>query len=254
MTDQDSYVLSIVSKHKLPDQIDLYTQNQIINPLSQMIRDWAAEYLVGIKLSGSRAKGDAIDLSSDLDLFISLSSSTPYSLEYIYNNLCDYVSAKGVQIRKQNVSIGVTYQGRKIDLVPARRQDSYSNYHSLYKRKQDSWMQTNIDLHIKNVRQSSRVTEITALKIWKELHNLEFPSIYLETFAIDSLAGKNRYDYANNFVHLLKDIAKNFQEKRIIDPSNTNNILSDDLTAEEKKRVAWQAYADLKKNWNQVIW
>ena len=113
---------------------------------------------------------------------------TPCSLKEIYYSLCNYVSARGIVIRKQNVSIGVTYQGRKIDLVPARRIDSHSNYHNLYKRKQDSWMQTNIDLHINNVRTSSRVTEITALKIWKELHNLEFPSICLETYALNALS------------------------------------------------------------------
>lgn len=254
VTEQDSYVLSVVSKYKLSDTIDYYTQSNIIDPLSRLIHAWAGQYLVDIKLSGSRAKGDAISLSSDLDLFISLSSTTPYDLKYIYYNLCDYIQQNKIQIRKQNVSIGVTYQNRKIDLVPARRQDVHGNYHSLYKRKQDSWMQTNIDLHINNVRRSSRITEITALKIWKELHNLEFPSIYLETYALETLSGKNRYDYANNFADLLRDLATNFQTTRVVDPANTNNVLSDDLTEKEKEKIAWQAAFDLKKNWNQVIW
>ncbi len=254
MTQQDSYILSVVSKYKLPDTIDPYTQSNIIGPLSRIIRAWAGQYLVDIKLSGSRAKGDAISLSSDLDLFISLSSTTPYDLKYIYYNLCDYIQQNKIQIRKQNVSIGVTYQNRKLDLVPARRQDVHGNYHSLYKRKQDSWMQTNIDLHINNVRRSSRITEITALKIWKELHNLEFPSIYLETYALETLSGKNRYDYANNFADLLRDLATNFQTTRVVDPANTNNVLSDDLTEKEKEKIAWQAAFDLKKTWNQVIW
>ena len=254
MTTEDAYVLSVVSKYKLPDTIDYYTQSNIIDPLFRIIRAWAGQYLVDIKLSGSRAKGDAISLSSDLDLFISLSSTTPYDLGDIYYNLCDYIQQNKIQIRKQNVSIGVTYQNRKIDLVPARRQDSHSNYHSLYKRKQDTWMQTNIDMHINNVRKSSRITEITSLKIWKELHNLEFPSIYLETYVIETLSGKTRYDYANNFADLLRDLATNFQTTRIVDPANTNNILSDDLTEKEKEKIAWQAAFDLKGKWNQVIW
>ena len=254
MTQNDIYLCGVVQRHKLPDQIDAYTSSYIVSPLKSIISNWANQYLVEIKLSGSRAKGDAIDLSSDLDLFISLSSTTPCSLKEIYYSLCNYVSARGIEIRKQNVSIGVTYQGRKVDLVPARRIDSHSNYHNLYKRKQDSRMQTNIDLHINNVRTSSRVTEITALKIWKELHNLEFPSIYLETYALNALSGKTRFDYANNFAYLLSDIVTNFQTTRVVDPANTNNILSDDLTSNEKQMIVQQARADLNKNWNQVIW
>lgn len=254
LTQMDSYLNEVVRRHRLPDQMDVYTSVCIVEPLKRMISDWANQYLVEIKLSGSRAKGDAIDLSSDLDLFISLSSSTPCSLKEIYYSLCKYVSNNGIQIRKQNVSIGVTYQDKKIDLVPARRIDSHSDYHNLYKRKQDSWMQTNIDLHINNIRKSSRVTEITALKIWKELHNLEFPSIYLETYVLEALSGRTRYDYANNFVYLLRDIVGNFQTRRVVDPANTNNILSDDLSVEEKKKIVSQASLDLNKSWNQVIW
>lgn len=172
----------------------------------------------------------------------------------IYESLYNYVSTRGVTSRKQNVSIGVTYKNKKVDLVPAKRQDSHSNDHSLYKRKQDSWTKTNIDVHINDVKRSSRVTEIIALKIWKELHKLEFPSIYLEKFVLDALSGRNRYDYANNFVYLLTDIADNFESRRVIDSANTANILSDDLTVAEKRKIAQQARIDLTKRWNQVIW
>lgn len=254
MTQIDSYLCEVVRQHRLPDQIDFYTSVCIVEPLKKMISDWAGQYLVEIKLSGSRAKGDAIDLSSDLDLFISLSSVTPCSLKEIYYSLCKYVSNRGIQVRKQNVSIGIFYQGRKIDLVPAKRIDSHSDYHNLYKRKQDSRMQTNIDLHINNVQRSSRVMEITALKIWKERHNLEFPSIYLETYALEALSGRTRYDFANNFVHLLRDIADDFQTRRVVDPANTNNVLSDDLSVDEKNKIALQARSDLNKSWKLVIW
>ena len=46
----------------------------------------------------------------------------------------------------------------------------------------------------------------------------------------------------------------NLQTTRVVDPANTNNILSDDLTSSEKQRIVQQARADLNKNWNQVIW
>lgn len=73
-------------------------------------------------MSGSRAKGTAIDIATDLDLFISLSSTTSNTLKEIYDSLYDCMIRQGITARKQNVSIGITYQNKDVDLVPAKRQ------------------------------------------------------------------------------------------------------------------------------------
>jgi hypothetical protein len=42
---------------------------------------------------------------------------------------------------------------------------------------------------------------------------------------------------------------------RIVDPANTNNVVSDDLTAVEKKRIANQATnSRAEQYWERVIW
>lgn len=251
----DQYVNAIVEKHRLPDTLDNYTSIYVVSPLKKIISNWAGACLCETKLSGSRAKGTAIDLSTDLDLFISLSSTTRNSLEEIYNSLYNRMLEEQISVRKQNVSIGVTYQGKKVDLVPAKRQGQYGNDHSLYRRKAGSWTKTNIDTHISCVRQSGRITEITALKIWRENHNLEFPSIYLECFAIDSLYGRSLNAPADNIMHLLRDIRDNIQTRRVIDPANTNNILSEELTQMEKKALSNAAQQSLlAPYWGEIIW
>lgn len=251
----DQYVNSVVQKHRLPETLDSYTSLYVVSPLKQIISNWAGVCLCETKLSGSRAKGTAIDLSTDLDLFISLSSTTQNSLKEIYDSLYSRMVEEGITARKQNVSIGVTYQGKKVDLVPAKRQGQYGNDHSLYKRKADSWTKTNIDTHISRVRQSGRITEIAALKIWRENHNLEFPSIYLECFAIDSLYGRSLNAPAENFMYLLRDIRDNIQTRRIIDPANTNNVLSDELSQMEKKSLGIAAQQSLAAPyWGDIIW
>ena len=251
----DQYVNAIVEKHRLSDTLDNYTSIYVVSPLKKIISNWAGVCLCETKLSGSRAKGTAIDLSTDLDLFISLSSTTQNSLEEIYNSLYNRMLEERISVRKQNVSIGVTYQGKKVDLVPAKRQGQYGNDHSLYRRKAGSWTKTNIDTHISRVRQSGRITEITALKIWRENHNLEFPSIYLECFAIDSLYGRSLNAPADNIMHLLRDIRDNIQTRRVIDPANTNNILSEELTQMEKKDLSNAAQQSLlAPYWKEIIW
>ena len=251
----DQYVNSVVNQHKLPEGLDPYTQVVIVEPLKQIISNWAGEYLCETKLSGSRAKGTAIDIATDLDLFISLSSTTPLSLKDIYNHLYNRIKQEGLAVRKQNVSLGVTYKGYKVDLVPAKRQSQTGNDHSLYRSKVDSWTKTNIDMHINKVRRSGRITEVTALKIWRENHGLEFPSIYLECFAIDVLAGKSLYAPANNFLYLLRCIQDEITTTRVVDPANTNNVLSDELTEKEKKLLSEQARKSLSaRNWEDIIW
>ncbi|MFL0267909.1 nucleotidyltransferase domain-containing protein [Candidatus Clostridium radicumherbarum] len=251
----DQYVSSIISKYKVKDEIDALTQLFVIYPLEKIIRNWASTWLDEIKISGSRAKGTAINLSSDLDLFISLKSSNPFTLKQIYNSLYDAIIKEGISARKQNVSIGINYQGHNIDLVPASRHSGNTNYHSLYKSKADSWTQTNIDKHINLVKDSGRRDEIIALKIWRKLHGLDFPSIYLELTVLEALYYKNKNQLGFNFLTILEYLQNEFVEKRIVDPSNTNNVISDDLYKYEKQAIAAKAMESRSaKAWEEIIW
>jgi len=105
------------------------------------------------------------------------------------------------------------------------------------------------------VNNSGRRNEIIALKVWRENHRLEFPSIYLETLAIDALSGRSSSDTASNFSYLLRYIGDNIGSLRVVDPANSNNILSDDLTAGEKRILSTQAQKSLTEQyWEQIIW
>lgn len=139
----------------------------------------------------------------------------------------------------------ITYNGYKVDLVPAKRQSQYGNDHSLYRRKANSWTKTNIDTHISNVRNSGRKNEIIALKIWRENHKLNFPSIYLEMLTIEALRGRSLNAPAENFLYLLGYIRDNISSKVVLDPANSNNRLSDELSNTEKQLLAQQAKSSL---------
>jgi len=142
-----NYVAGVVAKYKLPVTVDNATQTSVVNPLCLHIQKWASSNcypLNEMKISGSRAKGTAISIASDLDLFISLSSSSDDALKTVYSSLYDYMCAREIECRKQNVSIGVVYGGKSVDLVPARRQSQWGNDHSLWKSKQNTWTKTNV--------------------------------------------------------------------------------------------------------------
>lgn len=247
----DEYLQGIIHKYT----VDSYGAENAAKYLYGLIDTWANGYLKAMKLSGSLAKGTAVSLGTDADIFLSLSSITPGTLSQMYNSLYNQVTNAGYMARKQNVSVGVDIGDYKIDLVPARRQSQYNNYHSLYKSKTYSWTQTDIDKHITAVKNSNRLDEIKLTKIWRELHNLSFPSFYLELVIIHCLKGYRYGQLESNFLRVLSFLSSEFKNRRYLDPANTNNVISDDLNSYEKQLLATQAKASVNEQcWSQIVW
>lgn len=224
------------------------------NPL---ISQWASGYLLETKLSGSHAKGTAIKICADVDIFISLNSNLNTPLSEIYENLFDFFNSRtGYKPRKQNVSIRVNLgNSGTVDLVPGKRHSDYSNYHSLHVRKRQTWMQTNVDEHIRVVKSANLADVIKLTKIWRERHHLSFPSLYLELAVIRALEDNNSGDIVNRFIRILIWLGQNITSARFVDPANTNNVISDDLTILEKTEIEHKAIAFQRaSDWGQVVW
>jgi len=258
MTQSDTYLLRILQKYS-PRDISIYTYS--IPKLKQELQNWANTCYLNTINSGSRAKGTAISLASDVDFLVSLSSNCDGTLKEIYTSLYNYLTSQYTKVRKQNVSIRITIDSLQVDVTPARKQAGITNDHSLYLSKQDSWKQTNIQKHINDVSLSGRLNEIKLTKIWRELHALDFPSIYLEYLIINIiLSGKYKgNDYlAVNYYHILKEFANDFSNplySRVVDPSNSGNVLSDLLSASEKQKVINQAKISIKETtWEKIVW
>ncbi len=245
----DEYVSQIIAKYTGTSTAEVY-----YGMLDSTLRQWAGPYLSRTFISGAYAKGTAIKSSSDIDIFISFKSNYP-NLNGMYEGLYQYALNHGWSPRKQNVSVRIQYAGAKIDLVPGRIQEGYLNWHSLYKSKQMTWTQSNIDLQIATVKNSSRTKEIRAIKIWRNLHNLEFPSFYLELIAIEGIKYQPTTTLAQNVWRALTYISQNITSARIKDPGNTNNVISDDLTVSQKAALASAAANSLREpHWERIIW
>ena len=225
----------------------------VLGALDPVLRKWGGQHIVGIRPSGSFAKGTAVKGGTDIDIFISLTSNLTDTLEQIYQTLFNALTQAGYAARRQNVSIGTTVNGWKIDVTPGRRQDQYSKYHSLWSNNKSSWLQTNIDLHIQEITQSQRYEEIKLLKIWRNNFKIEWPSFYLELFTIDSLKGARIGNLEGNMSKLFQSIERNIERSRLLDPANTNNVVSDTLTYMQKSILSQAAGKALSTPWNVVF-
>mgnify|MGYP000599963859 CR=1 FL=1 len=247
----DTYLRSILNQYA----VNVSGAEAAGTEIYPVIQKWGNSYLVKTEFSGSLAKGTGISIGTDADIFISVSSTTPGNLANLYETLFNAVTQSGYTARKQNVSIGTTVNGYKIDLVPGRRQSQHGNVHSLYKSKSGSWIQTNINTHINHVKGSNRIDEIRLAKIWRQLNNLDFPSFYLEMAVIDSLKYSSIGNLSDDFLKVLDFFRDSLASTRYVDPANTNNIISDDLDATEKSAISAQARLSRnQQTWGGIVW
>ena len=158
-------------------------------------------------------------------------------------------------VRKQNVSVGLKFDGYNVDLVPGKRQSDNTNYHCIYKSKKGTWTQTNVKYQIKHILNSGCANHIKLVKIWRDCHGLDFPSVNIELAVLDALKYQKRNMLlSNDFIAILKYFSANLKDARLVDISNSNNIISDDMTTEEKYKIAKCACSCLDHRLQEIIW
>ena len=171
----DDYLLHILVREAVDTGI-FSPVRSVQATLEPSIREWANRFLVSISPSGSFAKGTANKSGTDIDLFISLSPETKETLKEIYESLFTKLQEKGYAPKRQNVSIKIRVDGYDVDLVPGKRQGYFSDDHSLYRRRADTWIKTNIQTHINHVTTADWISETRILKLWRDQKGLDVPS------------------------------------------------------------------------------
>lgn len=263
------YLNNILSRHRKTleemrkeDEVFEEWKTHLVSWFNQMKYELGySDIYLSIEKSGSRAKGTAIRGKSDIDIFLSITDrNNRRTLEEYYEMTYNHIKTLNVtNVRKQNVSIGVVYKGYSIDIVPAKKVNSLSyerlDDHYLWSTKRKARMLTNIQKQIDTVKISRLQNIIILTKLWRENHKLEFPSIYIELMVISALQNKLSLNTAEAFWQVLLYIKDNIMCKKIVDPGNGNNIISDDLTQSEKRAIQNKAIASLgAEYWQDIVW
>jgi Nucleotidyltransferase domain len=249
----DQYLYGILAREAVDTgpQSPARGVQSVIYPI---IQGWAGNRLLSVHPSGSFMKGTANKSGTDIDLFISLSDETTETLKEIYTKLFNTMRDKGYAPKEQNVSINIRVNGYSVDLVPGKRQNSTSNDHSLYRRRASTWTKTNVITHINYVRNNLRVSESRIIKLWRDQKQPDFPSFYLELTVIDALFQNSTGTLAGNVWKVFEYLRDKFTSARVVDPANTNNIISDDLSVADKIKIKAAAERALKAaTWGEII-
>jgi len=208
-----------------------------------------------IRRSGSLVKQTAVLGGSDVDMLVMLKHDAGGTLEEIYYSAAECLEIQKLDVRFQNVSLRVTLNGINIDVVPARQQHALGGAASLYRRKAKTWTQTNVPRQIKYVKNSKRTREIRLVKVWRNLHGLEFPSFALELAVIRALKGASGGGLDRNLLTAFEWLAENIADARLEDPGNTANDVAEDMTENERQAVAGAALQGMRaRYWDSIVW
>lgn len=257
-TPEDLYVLAVIQRHRASPE-DARPE-RVRGQIEKALRGWRFRaYLEAVKLSGSHPKSTALR-DSDMDLFLSLSPETPVPLREIQASLAEHFCYSTSETR--NVSVRIRWEDTAVDLVPGRRRTG-STSHSLWQPRLNTWLQTDIAEQIRHVRASGVVNEVLALKIWQRRRKLRWPGFLLELAAIRGTRRPSErkgrlampgYGLSNSFLRLLRFLATDFPEARLLDPANSNNAVSDLLSSAEKLQIATAAGLSSRAcSWPEIL-
>jgi hypothetical protein len=92
------------------------------------------------------------------------------------------------------------------------------------------------------------------VKLWRRRQALRFPSFCLELAVIRALNRQITKSLNHQINQVLHFLATDFPTARLLDPANSNNVVSDLLTPEEKHRIAGLAEMSLQApSWPHIL-
>lgn len=251
MGTNEEYVASIVQKYQVIPGTGS-PPHRAADTLMPALKEWANRYLLGITLSGAYAHNTAISLASSVDVLVALSPIPDMEMKAVFWNLFEFLTNRNFKAHTRQVSMQVESKGLKVDVIPMYR-DKVGCW--LHNKRSETPVRTDLARHVQLMASSGRTQEICAAKIWRERNGLTFPSLYLELTVLKALEAQRFGQLSDNVLAVLRYIASRFEQAVVRDPANAENIVSGDLSIEEKKAVAKAAHAALyDEEWKKIMW
>jgi hypothetical protein len=251
MSDTEQYLASIVEKYRV--QVDPGSPAHCAaDKILPLLKNWGKRSLIGLTLSGAYAQNTALSLSSHVDVLVLLTPVPGMDMKNIFWNLCEYLTEQNLRLHTREVSVQVEQKGFLIDLIPACRERSQT---VLFNKKSGRSVATDVAQHVHLVGNSGRQQEICAMKIWRQRNDLYFPSFCLELAVLRALAGESFGHLTENIKVVLRFLSGRFEKEVIRDPANEENIVSGDLSADDRCAIAETARKALyEDNWKKLFW
>jgi hypothetical protein len=247
------YLRAILQREAVDTGVDAALR-QLEGEVQALCESWAGRYLLEVYPSGAFEKGTANQSGTSIDFVVSLAPQTPFLTKQIYESLFQHFERNGFEPERRAVSIGIRLDGANIDILPGKRESLGNDVHEIYSTRRMTQIKTNLNHHVLDVIESGRREEIRILKLWRDQHELDFPSFYLELSTIAGLRRRPLGELADNVWAALGYFEQLFVGRAILDPANANNVVSGEMAMGEKMTIASAATATRgTRSWTGIV-
>ncbi len=228
MSNQE-YLQSLLDGQDLSDA-ELKTLRELREQIETQLRE-GLQKVERVYYAGSFGKKTMIREIYDLDIVIYWANDCGFTLQGLYDGVGKVLQKHWKFVNKKTVAWELPFQGGfHIDVVPGRAIDASFNYANLYRTDTGQSFQTSIKTHINTIRNSGRRDAIRLMKLWRKRKNVPIKkTLALELLTIDGCSGTPTTDLEKQLLAALRYIRDNILTARLVDPANTNNVLSDEI-------------------------
>lgn len=251
--DNEKYLRKILAEQNLNQN-----QNRQLKELRMKIRDQLEEILEEkptVYYAGSFRKKTMIKASYDLDIVLYWSSKVSSTVKNLYTKVGSELQKNWNRLRAKKVGWEIGFDGDfHIDVIPGKRKHKSYREAYLYNRETDGRFLTSINKQVNYIKRRRRSSVIKLVKLWKIKNEVPIKTFIPELMVVIGCKGLRRRDLGLQLKTALKYIADNITTIRLEDPANRQNIITKNLTTEEKNRIRRLATQAINvKNWNQVF-
>lgn len=248
---ENEYLKEVVESYEVDESIDAVLKAEELMDI--LDDEFYNELDEKTTFQGSLSKETFVEGMSDVDVAVRFTNESFYLSEtrdvlyYFFKNLDD---CEIINVRKQPSSIGIFCKVDdhkfKIDFVPQRLQSNGVDY-SIYRNSRNrnekpTYKKTNPKIYEEVGRyKKSKLEMVKLFKVFKTISKLPISGFITERFVfeimnnnIHQLASFNRFQR----VKLIADeITNQIHDIELFDPANSNNMLTENLTKEDRNKV-----------------
>lgn len=248
-----SYIEGLLKKYAVPDSVEKtfrLLRDELETGLSNCWKLPNPRFYYG----GSYAKRTMISGGYDLDLVVYFQPTDQFTVRQIYEGVEARLQQLNYRTVRHNVAVRLPYKGFHVDVVPGRTLDNSFRYANLYASERNSTKQTSLKAHIDLIRDGSDQDVVKVLKIWKRQHDVPLRSFVLELATVSGLYGNQDQTLEGRVWKVLGWLSQHFATARLVDPANTNNVVSDDVPALDRRAVqSAAAFARTQREWAVIV-
>lgn len=222
--------------------------------ITALCQAWGSRHVADVAPGGGFEKSMANRSGISIDYVVWIHAQSERRIAEIYESMFSAFQRLGLSPVRRDVTLALNVGNMVVDLLPAKRLSMISDIHEIYSTRRSAAITTNLHQHVLDSHDAGRQDEVRILKLWRDQNGLEFPSYYLELATQAALRRRPVGALADNVWAALGFFERLLVPRAMLDPANAANIVSDELTAAQKRSIALAATAARSgRPWSEIV-